>query len=85
MIGLNEMIMALKRLKGEAACGPDLIHNLILQEGIVPKAWKSANITMISKKSCPTQAPSNYRPISITSCLGKLIARFMISWKNILC
>ncbi|RNA14469.1 hypothetical protein BpHYR1_014131 [Brachionus plicatilis] len=26
---LNEMIMALKSLKGEAVCGPDLIHNLI--------------------------------------------------------
>ncbi|RNA21229.1 hypothetical protein BpHYR1_007631 [Brachionus plicatilis] len=54
-ICLNELIMALKRLKNEAASGPDQIHNLI--EGRVSKAW-------IQKKASSLQDPLNYRPIS---------------------
>ncbi|RNA37754.1 RNA-directed DNA polymerase from mobile element jockey-like [Brachionus plicatilis] len=93
-ICLNELIMALKRLKNEAASGPDQINNLILnnlprnslieiielfnlslQEGRVPKAWKTSNITLIQKKASSLQDPLNYRSISITSCLGKLLER----------
>ncbi|RNA29171.1 AP-like endonuclease reverse transcriptase, partial [Brachionus plicatilis] len=77
-----------KKLKNEAASGPDQIHNLInslieiielfnlsLREGRVPKAWKTSNITMIQKKASSLQDPLNYIPISITSCLGKLLER----------
>ena len=32
---------------------------------------------MIPKKGSPTQDPSNYRPISLTSCLGKLLERII--------
>ncbi|RNA21667.1 hypothetical protein BpHYR1_023236 [Brachionus plicatilis] len=60
--------MALKRLKNEAASGPDQIHNFI-----VPKAWKTSNITLIQKKASSLQDALNYRPISIRSCLGKLL------------
>ncbi|RNA00210.1 AP-like endonuclease reverse transcriptase [Brachionus plicatilis] len=84
--------MALKRLKNEAASGPDQIHNLInslkeiielfnlsLRESRVFQAWKTSNITLIQKKASSLQDPLNYRPISTTSCLGKLLERIVYS------
>ncbi|RNA36281.1 RNA-directed DNA polymerase from mobile element jockey-like [Brachionus plicatilis] len=47
-----------------------------MRENKLQKAWKSPNITMISKKSFLAQKPINYRKISMTSCLGKLLERF---------
>ena len=40
----------------------------------LPQAWRQASITMIPKKGKPSD-PTNYRPISLTSCLGKLAER----------
>ncbi|RNA35667.1 RNA-directed DNA polymerase from mobile element [Brachionus plicatilis] len=74
----KEITSAIKRLKEEAASGPDQIHNLILRESKIPNAWISANITMIPKKSI-AQDPANYRPISMKSCLGKLLERIVYS------
>ena len=51
------------------------LFNLSLIKGELPKAWKTACITMIPKKSKASSDPSNYRPISVTSCLGKLLER----------
>ncbi len=51
----------------------DLI-NLSIVEGL-PDAWKSASITMIPKKENKSSSPANYRPISLTSCVGKLAER----------
>ncbi|RNA44102.1 RNA-directed DNA polymerase from mobile element jockey-like, partial [Brachionus plicatilis] len=48
-----------------------------MEIGQVPKSWKIASITMIPKKSFPTQDPNNYCPISMTSCLGKLLERII--------
>ncbi len=43
-----------------------------LQEGIVPQSWKSANVTPIYKKG-PKSDCGNYRPVSLTSILCKLL------------
>jgi hypothetical protein len=50
--------------------------NLTLIEGI-PDSWKIANIIMIPKKTSKSKDPGDYRPISMTSCLGKLCERLM--------
>ena len=43
----------------------------------IPKSWKSAKIKMIPKKDGMSKDPEKYRPISLTSCLGKLIERLV--------
>ena len=53
----------------------DLV-NLSLAEGL-PDAWKTASITMITKKENKSSSPSDYRPISLTSCVGKLVERIV--------
>lgn len=52
------------------------IVNTALERGL-PVAWKRANITMIPKKSSGTSCPSDYRTISLTSCVGKLCERIV--------
>lgn len=53
-----------------------LIYNKSLSEGVFPTAWKIANIVPIHKKGNLNIA-SNYRPISILNCFGKIFERLM--------
>ena len=46
--------------------------NLSLEEGIVPSEWKKANITPLFKKGSRNK-PENYRPVSLTSVVRKLL------------
>ncbi len=48
--------------------------NKLISQSAFPYSWKLANVTPIFKKSDPTD-PQNYRPISLLSCLGKLMER----------
>jgi len=43
-----------------------------LEEGKVPEDWKTANVTPIYKKG-PKLCAENYRPISLTSCVCKIL------------
>ena len=52
------------------------LFNMSLKEGKVPDAWKESRITMLPKKP-PASDPNNYRPISLLSCLGKLLERIV--------
>ena len=48
------------------------LFNIILETGILPRSWLEGYIIPVFKnKGDPTDA-SNYRPISILSCMGKL-------------
>ena len=47
------------------------LMNLTLQTSEIPRAWKNAIITPILKKGKPPEDLSSYRPISLTSVLGK--------------
>lgn len=52
------------------------IFSVSLTSGILPKSWKSALVSPIHKKG-DKQDPNNFRPISLTSILCKILERLM--------
>lgn len=55
------------------------LFNQILVQGYIPKMWKQANIILLLKPNKDKQHPSSYRPISLLSCLGKLLEKIIKS------
>ena len=55
-----------------------LLFNKSLQLGIVPEAWRRANITPVFKKG-EKSTLSNYRPVALTSVLCKVLERAVSS------
>ena len=53
-----------------------VIFQKSLREGKVPNQWKEAHVTPIYKKGRKKQ-PSNYRPVSLTSIVCKLMERLI--------
>ena len=49
--------------------------NITWTKGELPRIWKVATIKPLLKKGKPADDVSSYRPISLTSCLGKLAER----------
>ena len=72
----NEMLQNLGE-KGRAILLK--LFNKTWTEGSIPKAWKTATITPILKTGKKANDPKSYRPISLTSCLGKLCERILNS------
>lgn len=66
------------------ACAPELspvltrLYRLSFRTGIVLKSWKLANVQPVSKKGSRADL-TNYRPISITSILCKIMERVLNS------
>jgi hypothetical protein len=58
------------------------LFNRTISEVSVPSAWKVSEITMIGKKANEKSNPSNYRPISLTSCMGKLCEKLILMRLN---
>ena len=46
--------------------------------GVVPAVWKEAVIIPVPKKGKDKKNPRNYRPISLLSCVGRLLERMVI-------
>ena len=57
-----------------------MLFNISIQQNIYPKIWKSAVVMPIFKKGDKSDV-SNYRPISLISCVGKSFER--IVFKNV--
>ena len=53
------------------------LFNYIFSEGAFPEDWKFAHIIPILKKDKDPLDAKNYRPISLTSCLCKLLDRIL--------
>ena len=76
---LNEMLKS-----GKTQLMPFFLvffFNKILKHEQVPQTWNEGWITPIFKSGLKSD-PKNYRPITITSCLGKLLARILTSRLN---
>ena len=58
-------------------------YNHLWSKHLFPKAWKHAIVIPISKPGKDPSNPNNYRPISLTSCLCKLLEKmvnFRLNW-----
>ena len=53
------------------------IFNDIWASGEIPECWKEATVIPIPKPGKDSKNPSNYRPISLTSCLCKTMERMI--------
>ena len=62
----------MKELSAQLKVPLALIFNKSLAEGVVPNDWKLSNVTSIFKKGDKT-APSNYRPISLTCLICRIL------------
>ena len=52
-----------------------VLYNEIWMRSEIPKEWKTAIIIAIKKEGKDGSDPTHYRPISLTSCLCKLMER----------
>ena len=50
---------------------------ILLRLGVFPKLWKLATVSMKAKPNKPKNESSSYRPVSLTSSVGKLLERFI--------
>ena len=51
--------------------------NLSWEKGELPQIWKNAHLIQILKKGKNPAEPKSYRPISLTSCIGKIAERMI--------
>nr|KAG5696480.1 hypothetical protein BaRGS_016519 [Batillaria attramentaria] len=70
----NEMILHLG-MKSKAVLLK--IFNSSWKTGSVPQCWREADMIPIHKKGKDKSKADSYRPISLTSCLGKLMERLV--------
>ena len=68
--GINPKVLI--ELADELSEPLTIIFNLSLNSGVIPEVWKSANVTPIYKKGSKS-APCNYRPVSLTCILCKVM------------
>ena len=67
---------ALKELCEELAAPLTVLFNKSLDKGVLPSEWKLAEIVAIFKKGKKT-SPNNYRPVSLTCILCKVLESFV--------
>ena len=53
------------------------LYNRVWDEGVIPEAWRTATVIPIKKEGKDGLDPTHYRPISLTSCLCKLMERMV--------
>ena len=67
----------IKQLVGVIELPLVLIFQEFLRSGQVPVQWKEANMTAIFKKKGQRCEPENYRPVSLTSQIGRILERII--------
>ena len=67
----------LKVISEEIAHPVAVLFSQSMHEGDVPLDWKTANVTPIYKKGSRNQ-PVNYRPVSLTSQLSKIMESIIV-------
>ena len=66
----------LKECASALDCPLCLLFQKSTEEGRIPEDWKTANISPIHKKGSRSEV-ENYRPISLTSCICKVLERLI--------
>ena len=61
-----------------------IIFNKSLLQCKYPTSWKIAHVIAIFKKG-DMSLPSNYRPISLISCVGKIMERVIYKYVLTIC
>ena len=62
----------LREVSRQVAPHLTIVFNKSLESGVIPEDWKLANVTPIYKKG-DRKSAGNYRPISLTSVVGKML------------
>ena len=75
--GINPRI--LKETASSVAPSLTRLFNYSLDCGKFPSSWKKANVTPIHKKNCKTKT-DNYRPVSLLSCVGKVLKKIVFNY-----
>ena len=65
--------------KSHSSCQSFLmkIMNKILSSGVYPSSWKTSTVLSFPKPGKLHTNPENFRPISLTSCVGKLLEKII--------
>ena len=72
--GLDGVSVKLLKCAGDSIIAPlTFIFNMCIEKGTFPSEWKQARISPIYKKGDP-HLVNNYRPVSVLSCVSKIIA-----------
>ena len=53
------------------------LFNISIEIGYIPEIWKSAQLCMIYKENKPKDRVESYRPISLISCVGKILEKIL--------
>ena len=73
--GVNYFL--LKKLPKETKSSLCLIFSDAIRLGHFPLVWKSALVKMLPKPNKDTKLAKNFRPISLLSCIGKILERIL--------
>lgn len=69
----------LKQLPRKGLAWITAVANAVLRLRHFPAQWKHADVVMIPKPGKNPVMPQNYRPISLLSCLGKIIEKSILT------
>ncbi len=73
--GPDEISHKMLKETSKTICLPlSIVFNRSIQEASYPNCWKKANVMPLFKKG-NRDMPANYRPISLISCVGKVMER----------
>ena len=53
------------------------LYNKVWNSGEFPSAWRKATVLAFHKPGKPKTEPASYRPIALTSCVGKLLEKII--------
>ena len=77
-VGVDKVSHAVLKNSADAFAVPlKLIFEKSLKNGEVPEEWREANVSPIYKKKGCKLDPSNYRPVSLTSTICKILESFI--------
>ena len=78
--GIDGISNRLLKLTSKTIVRPlTILFNKSIDTNCFPLCWKEANVTPLFKKG-DTNSSNNYRPVSLLSCVGKLMERVMFKY-----